>query len=52
MGDDKVRAEHLDSATGVYAKVGKDFKNGLRGPSGFGCRCWLETATAKEAKGK
>jgi len=51
MGDDLVRDEHLDSATGVYAKVGKAFKNGLDRPGGFGCRCWLEGATEKEAKG-
>ena len=50
-GDDKVRDEHLDSATGVYAKVGKPFKNGLDGPGGYNCRCWLEAATEKEAKG-
>lgn len=52
MGDDKVREEHQDSATGVYAKVGKDFKNGLFGPGGYNCRCWLEPATAEEARGK
>jgi len=51
MGDDLVRDEHLDSATGVFAKVGKAFKNGLDRPGGFGCRCWLEGATEKEAKG-
>ena len=51
MGDDLVRDEHLDSATGVFAKVGKSFKNGMDRPGGFGCRCWLEGATEKEAKG-
>ena len=48
-GDDKVRDEHLDSATGIYAKVGKPFKNGLDGPGGYNCRCWLEAATKEEA---
>ena len=51
MGDNLVRDEHLDSATGVYAKVGKAFKNGLDRPGGFGCRCYLEPATEEEAKG-
>jgi len=49
MGDDKVRDEHLDGATGVYAKVGKPFKNGMDGPGGYGCRCFLISATAEEA---
>ena len=48
MGDDKVRDEHLDSATGVYAKVGEPFKNGLDGPGGYNCRCWLEAAKKEE----
>ena len=48
MGDDKVRDEHLDSATGVFAKVGKPFKNGLDGPGGYNCRCWLEAAKKEE----
>ena len=48
-GDDKVRVEHLDSATGVFAKVGKQFKNGLFRPGGYNCRCWLEAATKEEA---
>ncbi len=51
-GDSLVRDEHLDSATGIYAKVGKPFKNGLDGPGGYNCRCWLEAATKEEAEGK
>ncbi len=48
MGDDKVRDEHLDSATGVFAKVGEKFKNGLDGPGGYNCRCWLEAAKKED----
>jgi HK97 family phage portal protein len=50
MGDDLVRDEHLDSATGVFAKVGETFDNGLQGPGGYNCRCWLEKATKKESE--
>ena len=49
MGDGKVRDEHEDNATGIFAKVGKLFKNGRRGPGGYRCRCWLEAATKEEA---
>ncbi len=52
MGDGLVRDEHQDGATGIFAKVGENFKNGLRGPSGFNCRCWLEAATEEEAGDK
>ncbi len=48
MGDGKVRDEHQDGATGIFAKVGKAFKNGLFRPSGYRCRCWLEAATEEE----
>jgi len=51
MGDSLVRDEHMDSATGVFAKVGETFKNGMTHPGGYNCRCWLEAATEKEAKG-